>query len=84
MRVSMTLFLVAVAALAPRARAAESPQARPNVLFIAVDDLNEWNNLAGDPQFADVIASHRKWLPKMDAKQVLDLDRRNAESEAHR
>jgi arylsulfatase A-like enzyme len=42
------------------------------------------NNLAGDPQFADVIASHRKWLPKMDTKQVLDLDRRNAESEAHR
>lgn len=47
-------------------------------------DPNEWNNLAGDPQFADVIASHRKWLPKMGKKQVLDLDRRNTESKAHR
>ena len=47
MRVSMTLCLIAVAALAPRARAAEPPQARPNVLFIAVDDLNDWINCLG-------------------------------------
>ncbi|MFT6382649.1 MAG: hypothetical protein ACJA16_004190 [Akkermansiaceae bacterium] len=37
----MTLCLVAVAALAPNARAAETPPARPNVLFIGVDDLND-------------------------------------------
>ena len=68
MRVSMTLFLVAVAGFAPRARAAETPQARPPVLVITVDDPNEWNNLAGDPQFTEVVASHRKWLPKPEAK----------------
>jgi choline-sulfatase len=54
------------------------------VLFIAVDDPNEWNNLAGDPQFADVIASHRKWLPKPEAKQVPDLEKRKAKIEASR
>lgn len=27
-------------------------------------DLWEWNNLANSPQYADVIADHRKWLPK--------------------
>ena len=47
MRVSMTLFLTAVAAFAPRAGAAETPPARPNVLFIAVDDLNDWINCLG-------------------------------------
>ncbi|TWT65267.1 sulfatase [Allorhodopirellula solitaria] len=36
-------------------------------------DPNEWNNLAGDRQYADVIASHRQWLPKADAKQVPNL-----------
>jgi arylsulfatase A-like enzyme len=47
MRISTTLFLVALAALAPCTRAAETPQARPNVLFIAVDDLNDWVNCLG-------------------------------------
>ena len=47
-------------------------------------DPNEWNNLAGDPQFADVIASHRKWLPKPEAKQVPDLEKRKAKIEASR
>jgi arylsulfatase A-like enzyme len=31
-------------------------------------DPNEWTNLAGDPKYADVIAEHRKWLPKTSAK----------------
>ncbi len=31
-------------------------------------DPNEWNNLAGDPKYADVIAEHRKWLPVKSAK----------------
>lgn len=29
-------------------------------------DPNEWHNLAGDPQYASVIAEHRQWLPKVD------------------
>lgn len=31
-------------------------------------DPNEWDNLAGDPQYADVIEEHRKWLPPSSAK----------------
>ncbi len=31
-------------------------------------DPNEWNNLAGNPRFARIIAEHRKWLPKTNAK----------------
>ncbi len=30
-------------------------------------DPNEWKNLAGDPELADIIAEHRKWLPKVNA-----------------
>jgi len=30
-------------------------------------DPNEWNNLAGDPRHAEVIAEHRKWLPASSA-----------------
>ena len=36
-------------------------------------DSNEWNNLAGDEQFANVIAEHRQWLPDSEAEQVSDL-----------
>lgn len=36
-------------------------------------DPHEWTNLAGDDRFRDVLAEHRKWLPKHDAKQVPDL-----------
>jgi hypothetical protein len=28
----------------------------------------EWNNIAGDPEYATVIAEHRKWLPKKEAE----------------
>lgn len=27
-------------------------------------DPNEWANLASDPNFADIIAGHRRWLPE--------------------
>lgn len=33
-------------------------------------DPNEWNNLAADPQYAEVIAEHRKWLPERDKMPV--------------
>lgn len=30
-------------------------------------DPNEWNNLAGNPEYSDVIEEHSRWLPKDDA-----------------
>lgn len=47
-------------------------------------DPNEWKNLAGDPQFADVTTSHRKWLPKPETKQDPDFKNRKANSETSR
>jgi arylsulfatase A-like enzyme len=45
-------------------------------------DPNEWTNLAGRPEFASVVADHRKWLPKIDvppapnsASRVLTYDK---------
>ncbi len=45
-------------------------------------DPNEWNNLAGQAKYADVIAEHRRWLPKIDeppapgsASRVLTYDK---------
>lgn len=29
-------------------------------------DPREWRNLAGQPEHADVIAEHRRWLPAVD------------------
>jgi choline-sulfatase len=31
-------------------------------------DPNEWHNLAGDPERADVLEEHRRWLPGTSAK----------------
>ena len=31
-------------------------------------DPNEWDNLAGDPQYAEIVREHRRWLPKTSAK----------------
>lgn len=36
-------------------------------------DPNEWDNIVGDERFAEVIASHRRWLPTKEAGQVPDL-----------
>ena len=36
-------------------------------LYDMKNDPREWHNLAGDPQYADVIADHKKWLPKPDS-----------------
>ncbi|MCG6154385.1 sulfatase [Rubinisphaera margarita] len=36
-------------------------------------DPLEWNNLASDPQFAEIIDPHRTWLPDHEAAQVSDL-----------
>ncbi len=37
-------------------------------LYDMKKDPNEWDNLAGDPKHADIIAEHRKWLPKPSRK----------------
>ncbi len=36
-------------------------------------DPNEWTNVASDPKNAQVIAEHRKWLPKNEAKSAPDM-----------
>lgn len=33
-------------------------------LYNMQEDPNEWKNLATDPQFADVIKEHRRWIPE--------------------
>lgn len=35
-------------------------------LYDMVKDPEEWDNLAGKPEYAEVIAEHKKWLPKID------------------
>jgi arylsulfatase A-like enzyme len=37
-------------------------------LYDMRQDPNEWNNLAGDPRYADILREHRQWLPKTSAK----------------
>lgn len=39
-------------------------------LYDMLNDPNEWKNLADDPQFAEVIAEHRRWLPRVDRPPV--------------
>ena len=36
---------------------------RPNVLLIAIDDLNDWNNLADKAKLDDVKRQFAAWLP---------------------
>ena len=36
-------------------------------LYDMRSDANEWNNLAGNPRYAQVLKQHRKWLPKTSA-----------------
>ncbi len=35
-------------------------------LYDHTTDPHEWQNIAGDPQHAAVLAEHRKWLPRID------------------
>ncbi len=39
-------------------------------LYDMVNDPNEWTNLAGDEKYADIIAEHRKYIPKVNKKPV--------------
>lgn len=47
-------------------------------------DPNEWSNLAVKEQFADVITSHRRWLPQTEAKRVPDLKKNKSNIESSR
>ena len=42
-------------------------------LYDHQSDPDEWVNLAGKPEHEAVMANHRKWLPKQEAKPVADL-----------
>lgn len=37
-------------------------------LYDMRNDPNEWNNVAGDPRYAEVVKEHRKWLPETSAQ----------------
>ncbi len=39
-------------------------------LYDMEQDPNEWNNLAGESEYRQVIAEHRKWMPNQNAKPV--------------
>ena len=48
---SFVSFLLAVAGLLPQAALPAEPDARPNVLFLSIDDLNDWiGAVGGHPQ----------------------------------
>jgi arylsulfatase A-like enzyme len=56
-------------------------------LYDMQNDPNEWTNLAGRPEYAAVIAEHKKWLPKIDrppapgsANRVLTYDKTTDEA----
>ncbi len=56
-------------------------------LYDTKADPNEWTNLAGKPEYASIIAEHRKWLPKVDlppakgsANRVLTYDKTKDEA----
>ena len=42
-------------------------------LYDHESDPNEWSNLADDPDHKEVIAKHRNWLPKKEARPGPDL-----------
>jgi len=37
-------------------------------LYNMVKDPNEWNNLIGKPGYEEIIAEHKKWIPKVSRK----------------
>lgn len=56
-------------------------------LYDMEKDPEEWDNLAGKPEYAEVIAEHKKWLPKIDvppapnsASRVLTYDKKTDEA----
>ncbi len=40
-------------------------------LYDTVNDPHEWSNLADQTEFQEIIAEHRKWLPKLNRKPAV-------------
>jgi arylsulfatase A-like enzyme len=40
-------------------------------LYNMAQDPNEWTNLASRPEHAEIIAEHRRWIPKVNRKPVM-------------
>ena len=60
------ISFVSLAAVCSLATAEETTAkaARPNVLFIAIDDLNDWTGfLGGQPGARSVVGGHARILP---------------------
>jgi choline-sulfatase len=56
-------------------------------LYDMIKDPNEWTNLAKNPEFAPIIAEHKKWLPAVDtspaagsAHRILTYDKATDEA----
>ena len=32
------------------------------------NDPNEWNNLAANPEYANILREHRRWIPKKSVR----------------
>ncbi|QDS98820.1 sulfatase-like hydrolase/transferase [Adhaeretor mobilis] len=45
-------------------------------------DPNEWDNVAGDERFKEVIARLQEWLPKQEAKQAPDMPKPKSKRDA--
>ena len=45
-------------------------------LYDHTKDPNEWTNVAAEPEHADIIAAHKKWLPKAEADAAPNLKKR--------
>ena len=39
-------------------------------------DPHEWTNLADNPKHAAILAEHRRWLPRTEAKRIRDLKKK--------
>jgi len=52
-------------------------------LYDHQSDPHEWDNIAADTRWDEVIKEHRKWLPLKEAKQVADLRPPKAKTRNH-
>lgn len=46
-------------------------------LYDHMNDPNEWTNLAEDPSYLDIKKGFQKWLPKTDAEDAPEIDKKD-------